>query len=218
MMLIKDSISLLSGHKLLFWDFDGVIKESTDIKSKAYFQLFESFGKNVAERIQRHHDENGGMSRFDKLPKYLHWVGVEPDEATVATYCDQFSKQVLQDVINAPYVPGVEGYLRNNPNQQVFILVSATPHKELIYILKVLDLYKCFNHVYGAPMSKKDAIYDVLHSQGIPANNCLMIGDAQSDLDAASANGVPFLLRRHNSNEIIFKNYSGFSTQDFTSL
>jgi hypothetical protein len=45
-----------------------------------------------------------------------------------------------------------------------------------------------------------------------------MIGDAQADLDAAVANQVPFLLRRHSSNNKVFATYTGTSVEDFTKL
>lgn len=45
-----------------------------------------------------------------------------------------------------------------------------------------------------------------------------MIGDAKADLDAAEENGIPFLLRRHASNQAVFCNYTGDSVEDFVGL
>ena len=61
---------ILDRFKLCFWDFDGVIKESVEVKTQAYFSLFEPFGFDVANKVRMHHIANGGMSRFDKLPSY----------------------------------------------------------------------------------------------------------------------------------------------------
>ncbi len=49
---------------VIFWDFDGVIKDSVGVKIKAFFQLFEPFGFVVAERVRQHHEANGSMSYF----------------------------------------------------------------------------------------------------------------------------------------------------------
>lgn len=76
----------------------------------------------------------------------------------------------------------------------------------------------CFADVYGAPTRKQDAIRNALHVRGIDPIDSLMIGDAQADLDAAIANKVPFLLRRHSSNTKVFAAYIGTSVEDFTSL
>jgi phosphoglycolate phosphatase-like HAD superfamily hydrolase len=204
--------------KLIFWDFDGVIKDSVDVKTQAFFKLFEPFGSVVAEKVREHHEANGGMSRFDKLPIYLQWAGIDPDQSTVSEYCEQFSRRVLQGVIDAPWVAGVERYLCSHSHQQTFVLVSATPQDELKHILHVLDLTKYFAEVYGAPTRKQDAISKTLYVQGLDASNCLMIGDAQADLDAAEANQVPFLLRKHSSNIKVFADYTGTYVEDFITL
>jgi phosphoglycolate phosphatase-like HAD superfamily hydrolase len=209
---------ILMGYRLCFWDFDGVIKDSIDVKSKAYFRLFEPFGLDVAEKVRQHHEANGGMSRFDKLPIYLHWAGLEPNQILVNEYCERFSQEVLQGVIDAPWVAGVEQYLRSNSHQQIFVLVSATPQDELECILHALNLTNCFADVYGAPTRKQDAIRNTLLVRGVGAIDSLMIGDARADLDAAVANHVPFLLRRHSSNAKVFDTYNGISVEDFTRL
>lgn len=52
--------------KVVFWDFDGVIKESVEIKTIAFIGLFEEFGSEVYNRVREHHIANGGMSRLKK--------------------------------------------------------------------------------------------------------------------------------------------------------
>ena len=56
---------------IIFWDFDGVIKDSVQIKSKAFGNLFAQFGNIISKRVIEHHESNGGMSRFEKIPIYL---------------------------------------------------------------------------------------------------------------------------------------------------
>jgi phosphoglycolate phosphatase-like HAD superfamily hydrolase len=205
-------------YKLIFWDFDGVIKESIEVKTQAFIKIFEKFGEAHTSRVRDHHTNHGGMSRFDKLPLYLQWAGEQLSQARVNALCDQFSKLVVQGVIDSPWVPGVERYLRSNFHQQIFILVSATPQDELEEILYALDLKGCFSEIFGAPTPKKDAIRKTLESTGLPCYDCLMIGDARADLDAAEANNVPFLLRRHENNLEVFGGYTGLSIMDFSTL
>lgn len=201
---------------LIFWDFDGVIKDSVEVKAEAFGQLFQHCTVEVAERVRTHHKAHGGMSRFDKMPQYLEWAGKVSTPERVDEYCQRFAQLVFKGVVDAPWVPGVEAFLRCNPHGQVFVLVSATPQEELEKIIAVLNLYHCFAEVYGAPTSKRDAIYKVLTIRQIDARRCLMVGDARVDCDAANANHVPFLLRRHASNAQDFKHYTGCSVADFT--
>lgn len=214
----KIAMPSVHNYKLIFWDFDGVIKESINVKAHAFVKLFEPFGGALAERVREHHLNHGGMSRFDKLPLYLQWAGEEPSQTRVSEFCDRFGQLVLQGVIDSPWVPGVEEYLRFNPHQQIFMLVSATPQDELEQILHTLDLKECFSEVFGAPTRKNDAIRITLSARGLAPHDCLMIGDARTDLEAAEANHVPFMLRRHGTNSDVFSNYMGFSVMDFTAL
>lgn len=209
---------LLRKTKLVFWDFDGVIKDSIEVKTEAFVKLFQNVGGDVAAQVREHHLANGGMSRFEKLPIYLRWAGIEPNESCVNEFCDQLGGLVLQGVIDAPWVPGVEVLLRSNPYEQTFVLVSATPHDELGQILHALDLTDCFAEVFGAPTRKQDAIRMTRANRGLDPQDCLMIGDARADLDAAEANQVQFLLRRHKTNTSVFVDYTGLSVKDFTTL
>jgi phosphoglycolate phosphatase-like HAD superfamily hydrolase len=210
---------LLTRARLVFWDFDGVIKESVAIKTDAFGQLFSRFGPDIADRVKAHHLANGGMSRFEKMPVYLAWAGQPVTEASVNDYCRRFSRAVLQCVVDAPWVPGVEQYLSTNQHRQEFVLVTSTPQQEIEEILQAIDLHRCFSVVYGAPTRKVDAINKALSSsQGLVASECLMVGDAMADLEAARANNVLFLLRRHVDNQSVFHDYVGTFVKDFSGL
>lgn len=205
-------------YKLVFWDFDGVIKDSVGVKTDAFVQLFRPYGVEISERVRAHHEANGGMSRFEKLPLYLEWADEPVTQEKIDECCRCFSQLVFRGVIDAPWVPGVEAFLRRNPRHQEFVLVTATPQGEIGEILEAIDLRGCFAEVFGAPISKKEAIRVSLEARRLDASQCLMIGDAKADLEAALANNVPFLLRRHGSNQRVFENYTGNSVEDFLDL
>ena len=208
----------IAQYRLIFWDFDGVIKDSVDVKTRAFVRLFEHFGPSIETRVRQHHESHGGMSRFEKLPLYLEWCGVDATDERIDSLVEQFSRMVVDSVINSPWVPGVEDLLRRNPYHQQFYLVSATPKDELDQILDRLELRKCFVDVFGAPVRKQDAIGGVLLSSALPSQDCLMIGDSMEDLKAANENRVPFLLRSHPTNAVSFLEYAGPSVNDFTHL
>jgi phosphoglycolate phosphatase-like HAD superfamily hydrolase len=207
----------LKNYKLIFWDFDGVIKESVEVKSRAFCELFDSFDLTLKERIRIHHQHNGGLSRFEKMPIYLKWAGLPASPEDIKDYCERFSAKVQQNVINSPWVAGAEDYLRSNKYKQLFVLISATPQHELEQILCALNLINCFEGIYGAPIFKKDAINDALAKSQLKPLECLVIGDAVVDLDAAISHGIPFLLRRHASNREVFQSHIGPSVENFKS-
>lgn len=211
-------INVLRKARVVFWDFDGVIKDSVEVKTHAFVKLFASYGAEIARKVKDHHEANGGMSRFKKIPLYLEMTGQHATDELVDVMCDQFSMLVFDGVIDADWIPGVENYIRSNPFDQIFILVSATPQSELEVIVNRLDLTKCFNRIYGAPISKTVAISESLMLLSIPPDDALMIGDASADQEASEANQVPFLLRRHTSNSKVFSDYQGISINDFSEI
>ena len=199
----------LSKMKIVFWDFDGVLKDSVAVKSVGFEQLFLPYGQAVADRVRKHHEANGGVSRFEKMPVYLGWAGLPVTADNVQKFCDRFSTLVLQAVIDAAWVPGVREYLLARHGSQHFVLVTATPQKEIEAILHTLDIAQCFRQVYGAPTSKTAAIGAVLADLKCQPEHALMVGDSDTDFEAAQANQVSFLLRRTALNQVLQKRHVG---------
>jgi phosphoglycolate phosphatase-like HAD superfamily hydrolase len=207
---------MLQRYATLFWDFDGVIKDSVAVKARAFERLFAPFGAQVAERVRHHHERNGGMSRYEKLPLYLRWAGRQDTAAEVTRYCELFSAAVRQAVIDSPWVPGAREYLQKNHGRQCCVLLSATPHAEIQGILAALDIVSWFREVHGAPTSKIEAIRSVLARWRCAPAEALVIGDSDSDYAAARSTGVEFLLRRTTLNQHLQCEHAGLQCEDFT--
>ena len=141
--------------KTIFWDFDGVIKESVSIKSDAFEQLFNPFGPEIAKKVRAHHEANGGLSRYEKIELYLSWIGEEINSKVTEDYAYKFSCIVKDKVINSEWVPGVLNYLEDNHHDQQFFLVTATPQEEINFILSSLNIKHFFKGIAGSPTKKK---------------------------------------------------------------
>ena len=191
--------------KTIFWDFDGVIKDSVSVKSDAFEELFLPFGSDVAKKIRMHHEDNGGMSRYDKLPIYLNLAGEKYSKDLIIKYEKQFSKLVMNRVINSPWVEGALEYIKTNYKAQKFFLITATPQKEIEEILKKLEISKYFKKVIGSPTNKKDALKIILSNENINLDGSIMIGDSHSDYEAAKENDVFFVFRKTELNKKLQK-------------
>ena len=200
---------VLNKFDVIFWDFDGVIKDSVAVKSMAFEQLFLPYGTQLAARVRRHHEAHGGVSRYEKMPIYLGWAGEPGTAARIDEFCERFSRLVRQAVIDAAWVPGVREYLLAHQARQRFVLVTATPQQEIEQLLSAVQIAHCFREVQGAPTPKAAAIADVLRRWQCPPGRALMVGDSESDLSAADANHVAFLLRRTPLNEKLQERYAG---------
>jgi len=193
-------LSILKDKRIVFWDFDGVIKDSIEVKTLAYESLFKHYGLELSMRVRKFHEDNGGVSRFDKIPLFLNWAGESADLHKVKLFCDRFSQSVVQAVIDSPWVLGAREYLLNHYRQQCFVLVTATPQAEIEQILISIGLFDCFRMVSGSPTSKKYAIENALKLFNLPPSDALLIGDSETDLMAAKATSIRFLLRRTQYN------------------
>ena len=205
----------INSYKLIFWDFDGVIKESLDVKRASFVRLFENHDPSIIQKIAAHHDLNGGMSRFEKIPIYLEWAGIEKTETNVQDYCEKFASLVFHEVIDCPWVAGIEHALKNDFVKVPSILVTATPHNEIEKILDRLEIRDFFHGIYGAPNSKKLSIQYSLNDLKVKSNEALMFGDSELDYDAASSNGVEFILRRTPFNGDFCSRFKGQIIRDF---
>ena len=192
-----------------------MIKDSVDVKTEAYERLFLPYGVETARRVRQHHEANGGMSRFDKVPLYLEWAGQSATPEQIEKCCQQFSQAVVKAVIDSPWVPGVREYLLKHYMDQYFAVVTATPQDEIEEILGSLELLHCFREIFGAPTKKEQAINAVLERLKCPPDEAVVIGDSESDLLAAQANLVPFLLRRTPLNRRLQATYQGPMFDDF---
>jgi len=193
-----------------------VIKDSIDVKADAFEHLFLSFGRKIANRVREHHQANGGVSRFDKIPLYLRWAGEPANLEQVVAVCEEFSKAVVRKVIDSPWIPGVQEYLRDNHREQYFVLVTATPQHEIEKILDALELTHCFREIFGAPTKKAKAIKEVLKRLDFLPAQALMVGDSDTDLRAAKINQIPFVLSPTKYNRMLERSLLDPIFKDFS--
>lgn len=184
----------------IFIDFDGVIKESVKVKSNIFKIIFLPFGKKITHFIKNHHEQNGGMSRYDKIPIYLSIAGEYPSKKKIKKYADMFSNLAIRKVINSKWVPGVKFFLKEQYNKSNLFLVSATPQSEIEEILYCLKINHFFQEIIGSPTKKKDAIAKIIHDKKLTKKTSLMIGDSFTDYEAAKANNIKFILRKTKFN------------------
>ncbi|MEM7482269.1 MAG: HAD family hydrolase [Acidobacteriota bacterium] len=181
--------------RAVIFDFDGVILESTEIKTRAFAALFADRPEH-REAILRHHQENVGFSRYRKFDWIYRKLFREPlDEATSRHLGERYSAMVFEQVLACPLVPGAQDLLEDLVPTTPLFVASGTPDEELQQIVDRRGLRRFFREVHGAPRGKTEILLDVLGRHGWAAAETLMVGDGMSDLDAAEAAGVPFVGR-----------------------
>jgi len=195
--------------KIIFWDFDGVIKDSNEIKKDAFIKLFNFVKPEIKNKIEKHHFKNLGISRYKKIPLYMKWANMKVSEESVIVMSNKLSKILVNKVSNSKWVNGVYHYLKANYKKQTFILLTATPQKEIELILKKINIYNNFYKIYGSPLDKTKVIKKFIFKNKINKNKLLFIGDSESDYRSALKNKISFLLRKNVYNKKLQNYFNG---------
>lgn len=209
----------ISLYKIIFWDFDGVIKESTAAKTKAYVDLFKSYGAEVQSKVQQHHLQNGGISRFVKIPYYFEtFAGKKLSPKEEQLELERYRKMTLDAVVDSMWVPGAIEYIQNQYMHQDFYIVTGTPQDDINIICERLDLKKYFKGIFGAPETKTKIVARVIEKNHSDKNKFLFIGDALADFEASQKNEIDFLLRQTQDNLALFAGVDVERINDFTEM
>ena len=197
-------------YKNIIFDFDGVLAESVYIKTQAFYKLYEQYGKEIAEKVVTHHEVNGGMSRFEKFPYYHKtFLKIDLNENDVEKLSDDFSKLVIDAVVDADEVPGALWFLKKYKRVSKYWIASATPTDEINEIAKKRGMYDYFISIYGSPENKSSIVKNIINKDKLVNSETVFFGDAMSDYRAAKDNSINFILRLTKENQNLFRDYTG---------
>lgn len=198
--------------KTIIFDFDGVIADSNNVKTDTFAALFKDYPQHIRESIRKFHLQNGGMSRFDKFRYiYANFLKESLPEERFNKLCEDFNKLVIDGVVNAPMIDGVEDFLRMNKNKYGMHIVSGTPDYEIKEIAKRRKLDKYFLGIHGSPETKKDLIIKVLDKNNYRKEEVVFLGDSINDYEGALAAGVEFVAKVFDNAE--FELFPGVSIE-----
>lgn len=205
-------------YDAIFFDFDGVLADSVEVKTQAFVKMFEAFGPDVQEKVKEHHRNNGGMSRFDKLYYYYQtYIGKPLTEKQHSDLCDQFSNLVVDEVVKSREITGATDFLNHCYSLFPCFIISGTPETEMKEIVKRRSMSKYFKQVLGSPTNKTDNLNKLLDQYNYNPANCLFWGDSNSDYSAADNCNVKFIGILPDENAPLLKTAPGIEwVKDFT--
>lgn len=195
MKTMLPSSNELRSFKAFFFDFDGVILESANIKTEAFGEMYRPVG--LENEVLKYHLQNQGVSRYEKF----RWIAENLenraiDEVEVEEKALQFNDLVFSKVLSASFVPGVKRLLDKLKEWGTPCLVaSGTPQDELQRIVMERGLNHYFRGVFGSPDKKIAIINRECSEYGWNPEDCLFLGDASTDYEAAKATGCKFFAR-----------------------
>jgi len=203
--------------KAIIFDFDGVLVESTDIKTEVFRKLFSRWPDKV-EDVVCHHIKNAGISRYVKFEYIYKNILKEPYIEEIGLELGrEFSSIVLEEVRKAPFVEGTKYFLENASQELSLFIASGTPQKELEDIVKYKGINRFFKCIYGSPTDKTSIINNILREYCLNNSQVVFVGDAESDRIAAENTGVHFALRITHENHDL-RSSCRYEISDLTEL
>lgn len=180
--------------RAIIFDFDGVILDSVDIKTKAFARLFEEHGPEVVEQVVAYHLAQCGISRFRKFAHIYDNILHRPmPDGESERLGEKFSALVFDEVVKAAWIPGVVEFLRDHHTRYQCFVASGTPQDELARIVRLRDLERYFAGVFGTPATKEEITRRIFAERGLESGEVLFVGDALTDFNAAKACDVSFV-------------------------
>lgn len=182
--------------RAIVFDFDGVLVESVEVKTRAFARVFANETPAAVERIVAHHRQHGGISRFEKFRTIYREILKRPlTEPMFQSLCEQFSRLVIEEVVAAPWVEGAREFVTRHRGRYRFFVVSGTPEEELRDIIARRGMTPCFEDVLGSPKTKDVLLRELIARHGLAPADLVFVGDAGSDWLAAREAGIAFIWR-----------------------
>ena len=179
----------------VLFDFDGVVVDTTRMKTEAFRQIYANQPAGLLEQIIAYHRQHGGISR---LIKFAHFERVllarTVDQRAIDALGARYAAMVRDKAVASPLIPGAAETLDELRARAIpAFVVSGTPQKELETIVAARKLGPWFREVHGSPPLKPVIIRDILKRHALNPARCLFLGDAPTDYDAATETGLHFL-------------------------
>jgi len=178
------------------FDFDGVVLESMEVKTRAFEALFAPEGPEAASAIVAHHKANGGISRFEKFRYAYREILKRPlgtrEEKALG---ERFNALVEEAVAASEWVSGAREFLEAHHERLPLFVASGAPQEELRRIVEKRGLTLFFRGIYGTPETKEQILMRIASGLRCGPEAIFMIGDALSDYEGARKTGTRFIGR-----------------------
>tara|TARA_X000000368_G_scaffold412479_1_gene398933 strand:- start:866 stop:1498 length:633 start_codon:yes stop_codon:yes gene_type:complete len=184
----------LQKYKTIFWDFDGVIINSDEVRTEGFRFIFSNFTPKQINNIVEYHLNNGGLSRYDKIDYFFDVilkteVSLKYKEQFITKYSDFCFRRLCNKNL---LISNSLKFILKNFNLFNFHIVSASDQVELKRIAKDLSIEKYFKTIVGSPTTKIKNIEKLISTYQYNKEECCLIGDSKNDKIAAENNRIDF--------------------------
>jgi phosphoglycolate phosphatase-like HAD superfamily hydrolase len=185
----------LKPYKTLVFDCDGVVLDSNQLKTEAYYRVAVGYGANheQAQALVDYHVRLGGISRFIKFRYFLDEIMHRPvtDEA-MNVLLESFAEEIHRGLLTCEMAPGLIELRELTPDAR-WMLVSGGDQMELRALFAERGIDELFDAgIYGSP-DNKDVILEREVANGNLAKPAVFFGDSRYDHEASTRAGLDFV-------------------------
>jgi phosphoglycolate phosphatase-like HAD superfamily hydrolase len=180
--------------KVIFWDFDGVILNSNEVRDKGFETVLRDFPKDEVDQLLSFHRKNGGLSRYLKFRYFFEEIkGEEISEEEINDWAAKFSVIMLNSLKNKSLlIRETNNFIQKNYRNYQTHIVSGSDQTELRELCKSLEIDHFFKSIHGSPTPKNDLVKMLIDKHNYNPTNGILIGDSINDFEAAKVNDLHF--------------------------
>jgi HAD superfamily hydrolase (TIGR01549 family) len=190
----------LSEYDTIILDCDGVILDSNLLKLDAFRDALSDYDNDVVSNFIDYFKVNFGTSRYTLTKVFIEeFLKQEFDENLYQNILNKYSQNCValyeQSNMTKNFIDFIEKYKDKN-----FFVASGSDQDELRSVFETRGISKYFVNIFGSPKKKTDIVSDIVRTN----NNCVMIGDSQSDMQASNDNKINFIfMSDYSTNEMM---------------
>ena len=180
--------------KVIFWDFDGVILNSNEVRDKGFETVLRDFPKDEVDQLLSFHRKNGGLSRYVKFRYFFEEIkGEEISEEEINDWASKFSDIMLSSLKEKTLlISETNNFIKENHQNYHMHIVSGSDQTELRELCKILEIDHFFKSIHGSPTPKNDLVKMLIDKHNYNPTNGILIGDSINDFEAAKVNDLHF--------------------------
>lgn len=185
-------------YRSFVFDCDGVLLDSNQIKTKAFYDIALPYGRTVAMAFVKYHKNHLGISRFSKINYLIEsLVGRSPKEGEYESLVEKYGALVFDKLKNSEETFGLRAALAQLPPNVMSYVVSAGAETEVREVLEHKQLTNFFSAVYGSPATKDIVLHRLTEVGALPLPG-VFFGDSRQDYEVAQRFGLDFVfLSKH---------------------
>ena len=180
-------------YSCFVFDCDGVILDSNQVKTQAFYRAALPYGETVAQSLVDYHIQNGGISRYRKFEYFLqNIIGVGIDQKPLNELLSTYGAHVREGLLNCTIAPGLQE-LRQALPDTCWLVASGGDQAELHDVFEKRGISHLFNGgIFGSPDTKEQILLreKELGNIQFPA---LFLGDSRYDYIAATKAELDFI-------------------------